>query len=97
MSWASKHLFDPIKSAFAAAAQVGGPASQPAVQTVTDNLTQAQALVENSVTSIVNVGINAILGLIPQGAQFAPLADEIIDGVVKELLAHKSTAQAPQG
>lgn len=95
MSTLSKYIFDPIKAAFANAVTVGGGASQPAATQAVQNLAQAQALIEASIIPLINIGVNAVLGLIPQGAQFAALADQIIDGVIAGLLAKRSTPVTP--
>lgn len=93
MSWASKNIFDPLKAILAQAAQQ--PASAGAASQATTNLTQAASLVEGSVASLATIGVNAVLGLIPEGTAFEGLADEVVGAVVAQLLAKHPTAAPP--
>lgn len=92
MSWASKYLFDPIKASFAAAVAAGGSASQPAAQTATANLSQAQTLIEQSLTALATIAVNAVLALVPkgEGAALAPVADAFLAQVIEQLTAHRT-------
>ena len=94
MSTLSKFVFDPIKAAFSKAVEAGGPASQPAAQSATDKLTQAQNLVESAVTDLANIAVNSVLAMIPGGTAVEGFADEMIDQIIAGLMA-KKTGSAP--
>lgn len=93
MSWASKNIFDPLKRVLEAAQ--GNPATASAATQATANLGQAANLVEGSLANLATIGVNAVLGLIPEGTVFEGLADELVSQVIAGLVAKHPNAAAP--
>lgn len=81
MSWASKNIFDPIKSLFhtdsAAAA----------------TLDAARASLDKALAELVQRGVASVMALVPIGA--TGLALEVLDDVISGLQAERAKLAAP--
>ena len=93
MSWFSKSILDPIEAAVAKAAAAGGPASAASAANITDATSNLGTALTNLAPDLATVGVNFLLSLIPGGAAFDGLADEMLVNVVNQLKG-KSTAVA---
>lgn len=91
MSWFSKTILDPIEAMFTKAATSGGVASVAPTETVTTAISTATTALSSIVPSLADVGVNAVLSLVPEGPAFDGLADELIDAVIAGLQAKKTT------
>jgi hypothetical protein len=69
---------------------------QPSITTAVTNLKNAASAVEGALPALANAAVNAALAFIPAGAgaELDPIADGLIDQVIAQLLAKKSTAAA---
>ena len=70
------------------------PEIQAAAPSVVQPLKQAAAALESAAPSIATSMANAALASIPEAALLSPLADELIDGAIANLEAHKSAPVA---
>lgn len=87
MSWLSE-LKNDLVGVFQKAAVV----SPTTAGTAASNVQSAITAIEAALPALAEAGVNYCLSLVPAGAQYVPLADEILDTIISGLQAKKSDA-----
>jgi uncharacterized protein Yka (UPF0111/DUF47 family) len=70
------------------------PNTQAGAASIASQLKQAASAAEALLPSLANDATNAVLAMIPGGAEYEAYADQLIDKVIANLTAKKSTPAA---
>lgn len=92
LSQAKNNALHALGAFFSSLVASAPPAQAAVLSTAATSVTNAASSVQAAVPALAVAAANAAMNLVPQAVGFEPLADYVIDAIINELTARKSTA-----